>query len=259
MNYVIVLAKTDSSDIMLDATEPLSPFGMLPARCINDMGLIVSKEKTEWIALKDQVESEVSDSGFISFNETLDSATIDYNLRATGHKGLDYRSSYQDDPEEFKKGFYTDEMAIKKEISVMNEHAADMPFVHSYCATLPVETVGDKLLINPFPGLVPVENPLKLPFRSYPVDMVYKSKHSFFTTLSIPEGYNYLDQDNFVSVDNNLVNIQYRIENKENTLVITGSYEFKKAVYLKHEYYDLKSFITRIVETFNDKIVLVKI
>jgi hypothetical protein len=172
---------------------------------------------------------------------------------------LDYRSSYQDDPEEFKKGFYTDEMGVKKEVSVMNENAADLPFIHTYSATLPVEMVGDKLLVNPFPGLVPTENPLKLPFRSYPVDMVYKNKHSFHTTLAIPEGYKFLDQNNTVSVDNNLVNIRYRIENRENQLLISGSYEFKKPVYLKHEYYDLKSFITKIVETFNDKIVLVKI
>jgi hypothetical protein len=259
MNYVIVLVNIDSVDIMLDATEPLSPFGMLPARCINDAGLIVAKEKTQWIPLEDHVESEVSDSGHIAFNEALDSATIDYNLTATGHTGLDYRSSYQSDPEEFKKEFYTDEMAVKKEISVMNEQAADLPFIHRYSVSLPVEMVGDKLLVNPFPGLVPTENPLKLPFRSYPVDMVYKNRHSFYTTLDIPKGYKYLDQNKSVSVDNNLVNIQYLIENRENQLVITGSYEYKKPVYLKHEYYDLKSFFTKIVETFNDKIVLVKI
>jgi hypothetical protein len=211
LNYVIVLVRMDNQDIMLDATEPLSPFGMIPARCINDKGLIVAKDKTEWIPLEDHVESVVSDSGHIAFNESLDSATIDFNLTATGHTGLDYRSSYQDDPEEFKKGFYTDEMAVKKEISVMNEHAADLPFMHAFTVSLPVEMVGEKLLVNPFPGLVPTENPLKLPFRSYPVDMVYKSKHSFYTTLDIPEGYKYVDKNNTVSLDNELVNIQYRI------------------------------------------------
>jgi hypothetical protein len=259
INYVIVMARIDTTDIMLDATEPLSRFGMLPARCINNSGLIVVKDKTQWIPLIDQIESELSDSGHISFNEALDSIVIDYNLLATGHRGLDYRSSYQDDPEEFKKRFYTDEMVIKKEITVKNEHTAELPFIHFYSASLPVEMVGDKLLVSLFPGLVPEENPLKLPFRSYPVDMIYKNKHSFYTTLDIPEGYKYFSQNKTVLVDNNLVSIQYKIEEKENQLVIAGSYEFKKPVYLKHEYYDLKSFMTRIVETFNDKIVLVKI
>ncbi len=188
INYVIVMARIDTTDIMLDATEPLSCFGMLPARCINNSGLVVVKDKTQWITLIDQIESEVSDSGHISFNEALDSTLIDYNLLATGHTGLDYRSSYQDDPEEFKKEFYTDEMSVKKEISVVNEHAADLPFIHRYSASLPVEMVGDKLLVNPFPGLVPTENPLKLPFRTYPVDMVYKNRHTFYTTLDIPGG-----------------------------------------------------------------------
>jgi hypothetical protein len=89
--------------------------------------------------------------------------------------------------------------------------------------------------------------------------MVYKNKHSFSTTLSIPEGYKYLDQNNPVSVDNDLVNIQYSITNKENKLIISASYEFKKAVYRQQEYSDLKSSFNIISETFNDKIVLVKI
>jgi transglutaminase-like putative cysteine protease len=258
MNYVIVLVRTDNQDIMLDATEPLSPFGMLPSRCINDKGLIAAKDKTEWIQMEDQAGSEVADSGHVSFNETLDSVTIDFNLRATGHKGLEYRSSYQDDPEEFKKEFYTADMAVKKEIAVLNEFTADLPFIHSYTVSVPIETVGNKLLVMPFPGLTPQENPLKLPFRSYPVDMVYKNKHSFYTHIDIPKGYKYMDQNKSVSVDNNLVNIQYVIECKPDGLSVKGSYEFKKPVYLKHEYYDLKSYMTKIVETFNDKIVFVK-
>jgi hypothetical protein len=62
-----------------------------------------------------------------------------------------------------------------------------------------------------------------------------------------------------VAIDNNLVNIQYNIEETPNAVLVTGSYDFKKPVYTKFEYYDLRIYMTKIVETFNDKIVLVKI
>jgi hypothetical protein len=259
INYVIVTTRFDSLNVLLDATEPLSSFGMLPARCINEKGLIVNKEKTEWIPLVDDAHSEVADSSYIAFNEDLDSVYIDCHLQSTGHNGLQSRREFQNDSANFKKKFLIDGIEVKREMSVKNAYAADLPFIHNYKASMAVEDVGDKLLVVPFPGLTITENPLKLPVRTYPVDMVYKTKHSFITHIDIPEGFKYLDQNKLVSVDNKLVNIQYHIENKDNVIIITGSYEFKKPVYGKFEYYDLKSYMTKIVETFNDKIVLVKI
>jgi hypothetical protein len=259
VNYVIVTARLDSQNIMLDATEPLSSFGTLPVRCINEKGLIVNKEKTEWLPLIDDAHSEVADSSYIAFNENLDSVYIDFRLQSTGHNGLQCRREFQNDSASFKKKYLTEGMEVKREMSVQNAYSSDLPFIHNYIASMAVEDVGDKLLVVPFPGLTLTENPLKLPFRTYPVDMVYKSKHSFVTEIDVPEGYKLMDQSKQVSIDNNLVSIKYNIEKTQNKITVSGSYEFKKPVYLKHEYFDLKSYFTRIVETFNDKIVLVKI
>lgn len=259
INYVIVTTSIDSLNIMLDATEPLSSFGTLPARCINEKGLIVNKEKTEWIPLVDDAHSEVADTSYIAFNEDLDSVYIDCHLQSTGHSGLQCRREFQNDSANFKKKYLTEGMEVLQEMSVQNAYTSDLPFIHNYKASMAVEDVGDKLLVVPFPGLTLTENPLKLPFRTYPVDMVYKSKHSFVTHIDIPAGFKYMDQNKQVSVDNKLVNIQYTIESKQNTIIVSGSYEFKKPVYVKYEYLDLKSYFSKIVETFNDKIVLVKI
>jgi hypothetical protein len=259
INYVIVTTRIDSLNIMLDATEPLCSFGMLPARCINEKGLIVNKEKTEWVPLVDNALSEVVDSNYIVFNEELDSVYIDYHTQSTGHNGLQYRREFQNDTASFKRKFFIEGMDVKREMSVQNAFVADMPFMHDYQASMAVENVGDKMLLVPFPGLTITENPLKLPYRSYPVDMVYKTRHSFVTRIDIPEGYKYMNQNKMVAIDNNLVNIQYNIEETPNAVLVTGSYDFKKPVYTKFEYYDLRIYMTKIVETFNDKIVLVKI
>jgi transglutaminase-like putative cysteine protease len=259
INYVIVSARIDSANVMLDATEPLGSFGLLPARCINEKGLIVNTEKTEWTPLVDDVHSEVADSNYIAFNDDLDSAYIDCNLRSYGHNGLRNRNEFQDDSAGFKKKCYAEGMESKGDVNVQNENDPELPFIYDYKASMEVESVGDKLLVVPFPGLTMTENPLKLPSRNYPVDMVYKTRHSFVTCIDIPEDYKYLEQVKPVSIDNNLVSIQYQIIIKDDVIVVSGFYEFKKPVYSRFEYYDLRIYMTKIVETFNDKIVLVKI
>lgn len=259
INYVIVTARFDSMDVMLDATEPLGSFGLLPARSINEKGLIVNTEKTEWTALVDDAHSEVADSSYIAFNDDLDSAYIDCNLRSIGHNGLQCRREFQNDSAGFKKKCFTEGLESKGEVNVQNAYTSELPFIYDYKASMEVENVGGKLLVVPFPGLTMTENPLKLPFRSYPVDMVYKTKHSFVTRIDIPEGFTYLEQIKPVFIDNNLVSIQYQIEIKDKEIVVSGFYEFKKPVYSRFEYNDLRSYMTKIVETFNNKIVLEKI
>jgi hypothetical protein len=258
LNYVLVLVRLDNKQLLLDATEPFSPFGMLPARCINEKGLLVNKEKVEWIPITDDVSSEVTDSIYIALNESLDSAHVDIQIQAKGHKALDYRRSYYSDAEGFKEKLLTDDMELSKTITIKHENDIEEPLLINYEATMLIEMAGDKVLISPFPGLTLEKNPLKLSFRAYPVDMIYPETKNYNTVIEIPKGYKFVDQNKSVSIDNSLVTITYKIENTSEKVFVTGSYAFKKAVYLKHEYYDLKNYFTNIVETFNNKIVLAK-
>src|SRR5690606_39369686 len=52
-DYVIAKANIGNESYLLDATDPLLPFGLLPLRCINDQGRVVSLDKPSyWIDLK---------------------------------------------------------------------------------------------------------------------------------------------------------------------------------------------------------------
>jgi len=181
-----------------------------------------------------------------------------FNCSALGHKALDYRSSFLDDREDFIKGFLVEDMQLVDSLAVTNELNDELPFIHTYAVNMPVETVGNKLLVSPFAGLVYRENPLKLSFRNYPVDMVYREKKVLLASIDIPEGYSFMDMNKKVDVENDLVAIHYAIEKKDKVVEVHGTYEFKKPVYQRHEYYDLKSFMSQIAETFNDRIVFVK-
>ena len=258
LNYVIVLVKIDNTPVLIDGTEPMSTFGMLPSRCINEKGLIVCKDRTEWIPLTDETISEETDSLYIRLNSLLDSAEVSYHITTSGHTALEYRRSYLSDKKGFENKWLGSSQNLKEPVKVSYEKEIDHPFIIDYKATMPVEMVGDRILIMPFPEMVPDENPLKISYRSYPVDMIYPETNSFCTVIEVPEGYKISDQQKDVAIDNSLVSIQYSIQNLEGKIWIRGSYTFKKAVYMPQEYYNLKNMYTEIVKTMNQKILLVK-
>jgi hypothetical protein len=258
LNYAIVMASINSQDILLDATEPLIPFGVLPSRSLNETGLVVNKNKVEWIPLEDKMGSELTDTIHITLNAKADSCEATVKRLTSGHKALEYRQEYIQGQETLQRSLLQEGMAMKDTLVIQNLEDLELPFVCKYSVSSEVEQVSDKLLVQPFPGAAYQENPLKLPYRSYPVDMVYRNRNTFVTAIDIPEGYSYLPGDHNVSVDNALVNIHYLVENSEGTVKVTGTYEFKKPVYKNTEYYDLKGYMGKIVEKFNEKIVLVK-
>ncbi|HLO58061.1 MAG TPA: transglutaminase domain-containing protein [Bacteroidales bacterium] len=259
LNYVVAMAMIDNKPVLLDATEPLSPFGMLPARCINEKGLIVNKDKIEWIPLIDQNISSETDSLHIVLTPAVDSATTDFHITATGHKALDYRSDYTDDHMDFEKDLFNEEVVMKSHVIARNEKECLKPFLLDYKAATSVETVGDKLLVTPFPGLVPGENPLKLNYRNYPVDMVYAETNLLHSVIDIPQGYKLAEVPKEINEDTPVTAITYKVETSGDKIIVNGSYTFKKAIYQPAEYYNLKGAFTQIVQTFNNKIILVKI
>lgn len=258
LNYVIVMTETGGKRYLLDATESLAQFGMLPVRCINNKGLIVDKERTEWVQLIDEAVSFETDSVRIAFNPEMDSASVSTTVISSGHRALDLRRSFITDPEKFRNDMMSGEMRMKMPLKTINLTEIEKPFTYDYMTSVLLESVSDKLLVNPFPGLVPTENPLKISFRNYPVDMIYSKTYNFISVIEVPKGYKFAEGIKDVNIDNALVTIRYSSQNTADNITIEGSYTFKKAVYFPHEYFELKKLYTTIVETFNNKIILQK-
>ena len=65
----------------------------------------------------------------------------------------------------------------------------------------------------------------------------------------IPTNYNF---------ENDLIKITYKSNESEDTIAIEGLVNFKKAVYAPQDYEKLKIYFNRIINKFNDKIILQK-
>ncbi len=258
LNYVIVSVTIDNQTVLMDATSSLCSFGMLPSRCFNDKGLVVNKEKPDWIPLLDQVISDETDSVTIRFDRTMDSVKVDIMKSADGHIALEYRSSYLQNPEVFKNEIIGKDIITLNDVVVKNENDIKEPLKINYGIRTGVEQLNDKLLIDAFPGLTMTENPLKLDYRNYPVDFIYPRTHHYHMTLDIPEGYMLVKSDEVPEVDDNLFHLYYRTEEAGGKIVIEGSYYFKKSKYSPAEYIKVKLFMAKVVDVFNRKLILQK-
>ena len=65
-NYVVAKANIGDKSYMLDASDPLLPFGVLPLTCLNDKGRVFSLDKPSyWMDLNlPQKEKSTQDPGF---------------------------------------------------------------------------------------------------------------------------------------------------------------------------------------------------
>jgi transglutaminase-like putative cysteine protease len=260
LNYVIVLVRLPDQDLLLDATEPYSPFGVLPSRCLNDKGIIVKKSGVDWITLADDGLSEISDSVTIRFANSLSAVETDHVMRVTGHDALRLRRNYANDPGSLEEEFLIDGMELKRPFGMNQEKTYENPLSISFSTTSDADRIGDKLLVFPFAGITMKDNPLKLSFNTNTpaVNLVYKWSRQFKAEIEIPPGYTCMFQNQDLIIENEQVDILYKMAFQGKIIEVTGYYAFKKPIYYKDEYYDIKDYFNNIINTFNEPIVLVK-
>lgn len=258
-NYVIVLVKIDSSLFLFDATEPLCKLNEIPTRCLNDVGLIVQKDKTEWA---DFHSPDISDSRYeieLKLIPETDTVYQQYKMISTAYEALKFRKQFSSNYDDLAENLLGNDYKSFDSIRANNLTEVEEPFELDFSKATALEKVEDKLLIDPFCEMVTAENPLKQPNRTYPVDFTYKWSKSFSITIQMPEGYQLLSKPDNLIVNNKMICIVYTIDDQTPGLIkIVGQYKFKKDVYEVTDYANLKGYYNMIVSKFNEKIVLVK-
>lgn len=258
-NYVIVLAKIDNVSYLLDATEPVSNFNEIPSRCINEKGLIIQKDKVEWVNLKSNSVSTENYNFNLALTPENDSIQQECFITTTGYDAIDYRKKFSNSYQTLKSELLGNNALPEDTISAINLTEIENPFRVKFTKRAQTESIEDKILITPFCHFALSENPLKQPTRNYPVDIIYKKSHNFQSTITIPKGYKLLSKPVGVTINNPLMKITYNADTQINGLVnIMAKYEFNKDVYGVADYAELKKCFNLIVDKFNEKLIFIK-
>lgn len=257
-NYVVILAKVDGVYELTDATEILNKNNRLPIRALNDKGLVIQKDKVEWVSMENMALSELRTDIQIELSDK-DTISSIISKTATEYDALLYRNSYSNRVKNIKEKIESKAYTIvDSSIVVKNQLNFEEPYILTYQQTSKPEVVNEKIYLSPLLSESVLDNPLKQKERNYPINMMYPQKRSFNATILIPEDYevDYLPSERIIN--NQLFELTYTIESDDKEINISFDYEFKTHVYFADTYSVIKSFFDEIVKKGNEKVVLSK-
>lgn len=259
-NYVICQVLVDGKSILLDATDRLLPMNILPERCLNGQGYIISKETPGWISLNAQ-KSKVSASVDVMLNEE-GQLKGKMSVSRGGYFGYKMRNEYvKKGEDEYLKDFshkmsWQIDKSKFENIKNINEAAKEIfEFTH-------LESSGNAsiLYINPLLYLRQNENPFKLEQRMYPVDFGSTSDQTFICKFTIPE--NYLVEEIPVSkvlmLPNNAGKYVYNVQVIGNVINISSILSINQSLFTQDDYPNLREFYNQVVAKQAEQIVLKK-
>lgn len=257
-NYVIVMVKIDDKPVLCDATDTYCKNDMIPFRCLNGQGLLVEKDKENWVWLANTKLSRRTTTIDLEFSSDLDSITGDFTVITNNYDAVYYRSKYQDKPEDIEKLISEKNLQIVNDISTENYKDIEKPYKIFYKAAMPVEQIDNKLFFSPFMNMPVNRSPFTQSKRTYPVDMTYKKSRNYTARINIPEGCKISSIPENLEIDNKLITVDYKVI-KGDELIISAFYTLKKASYDPLYYSKLRYYYNEIVKKFNEKIALEKV
>lgn len=257
-NYVIVLANIEGKNMLADATETNAINSRIAERCLNDKGLIVEKNKVEWIDLSFALPAE--QTTMVTF-DVLSAVAYQASLEQTSTEyfALAMRNKYNNDSKTLIDFLNSHDYIVDEQsVSLVNKTDRDKPWQVDYTVNGQPEIISGKIYLSPFLNQVISENPLKQQTRRYPVDLTYPRRHVFVSRFTIPEGYtiDFLPEEQIIN--NQMFELRYNRTVNGSDVEISFEYFFKRAVYPPGDYGSIRFFFNEIVKRGKEKVVLSK-
>lgn len=264
-NYVVAKVNIGDKSYMLDASDPLLPFGLLPLECINDQGRVMSMDKPSyWVDMVASVRKSrtymldltLQEDGKIKGTMINSSSGYDaYNKRKAIKKFNSVDEYVEDLDNKLKK------IKLLKS-DIQNLDSLDKPLVEKYDIEIDAysDMSGKRFTFNPFIVDRVNENPFKLPERNYPVDRGAASDDKFILTLHLPAQYSIETVPQNVALTMPLQGGRFIIgyQNNDNVLSLSRLTQFNRAVYSINEYPYLKEMYNKVIQAENAEIVFKK-
>ena len=259
-NYVIAQVTVDGKNILLDATDRILPIHILPERCLNGKGYIISKDTPGWVTLgapKSKIyalaETTISSEGYLNGKIDISHDGFFGHRMRTEYlrkgeeqymKDLTHRMSWQIEKSEFQNIQNLSE-------SVKERHT----FTH-------MENIGNAnvLYISPILYLRQSENPFKLEQRVYPVDFGKTTEQTFVFRFTVPENFQAeeIPVSKIITLPNNGGKYVYNVSSNGNLIIITSTFSINTSLFSQQEYPYLREFYNQIVAKQSEQLVLKK-
>lgn len=254
-NYVVAKVNIGDKSYLLDASEPLLPFGLLPLRCINDQGRVINlKKPSYWIDLKASMKNNTS---YILHGKLTADGKILGTLttHSQGYAAYNKRREIKryGSPDEFVEKL--DERLTRIKIlkhTIDNIDSVENTLTEKYEVEFNTngDQTGQQFYLSPFLINAITKNPFNLNERTYPVDLGTASDERVIINISLPENYKMLEKpkDMAIGLPNNGGRYLLQTSFDGNDLSLTQMLQFNNAIYSPDEYLFLKEFYSKIIQ-----------
>ena len=263
-NYVIASVTIDGKIYLLDATELYNPIELLPKRCLNGQGRMISKKETKWVNLNPDItfETEINTQMTINkqgvFNGTINETNKGYAAYYFRNE-LFFKTSEEKYIEEKENSHLGLDI---EEYSFTDKDILNKPVIENYSVSISdnMSLAGDFIYFNPMLFYKQESNPFKLEKRNYPVDFAFPIKKSYKGSFIIPEGYvvEEIPKSISINIPDNAASFSYNISVNDNKIVIESNFNISKSLFISNEYPGLRKFYDKVVEKQKEQIVLKK-
>ncbi|QMU30093.1 transglutaminase domain-containing protein [Adhaeribacter radiodurans] len=261
-NYIIAHAKIGDKEYLLDATEPMGTLNVLPTRCLNEVGRLISANNSDWVVLHSGVKDSFVHHSKLKINQD-NSISGEVHVIRNGLNALAYRKSISEDGEKkyidnLKKA--ADLFEIKN-INLKNTNPCSEPLIIDYeIATTGQAQPSNIIYLQPLQNGGTKANPFKHDTRKFPIDFTTTIDQTYMYTYTIPDGYTVEEQPKSakVSLPENGGSFIYSVTTIGNTINVLSKVVINRPQFLAEEYPFLKEFYNQIVAKQSEQIVLKK-
>ncbi|GAB3905916.1 transglutaminase domain-containing protein [Mucilaginibacter boryungensis] len=264
-NYVVAKANIGGQSYLLDATDPLLPFGLLPMRCMNDQGRVMSMDKPSyWIDLAASQKKSRTYALDLTLQDDgkIKGTMINYS---TGYEALDKRAAIKkfNSVDEYVEDFDNKLKKIKiLKSEVRNLDSLDKPLMEKYDIEIDAykDLNNNRISFNPFFIDYITENPFKLQDRTYPIDRGALFDDRFMLTLHIPQQLmvESLPQEVGLTMPLNGGRFLVNYVKTDDGVQFSHVTQFNKSVYSTSEYPYLKEMFNKIIQAGTAEIIFKK-
>lgn len=243
-NYVLAKVNVDGKSYLLDASEPLLPFGLIPFQCLNGKGRVIGLTKPSyWYDLQaNQKESTTYTlSGAIGQDGKVKGSLTVHSL---GYAALDARKkitsavSAADYLKEINEHHPNINLSSHR---VKNLDSLDLPLVETFDVAI------DNFEHLYFNGLH--KNPFISDKRTYPIDAGVAKDQNWLLSIKLPDNYvpESLPADVLIHLPNDGGKYTAKHSFQDHILSANAGLQMDKIIYNPEDYMAVKAFFEKVI------------
>lgn len=263
-NYVVASVKIDNKTYLVDATDPLLPFNILPYHCLNGNGRFIHESNSVWVELTNG-ERNLS---FYNADVEIDAEGTISGKVQNSYGGYDAYHLRKFIKLESLKG-YNDLLVASnpnweiRDINFQNQDSLSAYFVESFRLKIKsgAQTTENRMVVNPFLFISDNSNPFSSEERKYPIDFGCPEQSTYTLSLRIPPGYEVEEMPSSTSfaLPNKGGSFIMACEQKDGVIEIQTRFNINQVRFNADDYILLREFYAKIIKKQTEPIVLKKI